>query len=782
MLRYTVQLFLITILLLTVHTFPAKADTDLVTMSAFNGMDIRELVEYISDVTGYSIIIDPSVRGKISIATREQITVRESIELLRSLLQNIGYTFETRGDILEVVKLKDVSGLSGLYTNINDLKAGLTSAEKYRVITYIKPLRNAKGDRLINNLKKFQSKYGSIVYDDKTGKVIITDIAENIIQLDKLIDELDVAESADEFTVETVILSNLSYEQAVKIAEAGVNRITVSSSLYPAARRVSPYKSSGEMEPPTVKMVHVDFINSVILSGERNAVREVRELITSFDARFQKEKSTLNHEIIRLRGISATQVIDFLNRLIRGTSPQTRVTRPGESAPRKTGLLLKNEVEFFMFEKVENILVVIGEEEDRAKIKEIIVDLTRTVGETVRTEDGTVVVSSPGARSIQFFAISHVTSAYVIKILDQLKEKNMFRPPVPGQQPLTPQSEEILDGTVEFIDNPEANTVIVKAAESKMHYISGLIQNIDQRRTQVLIEVRIMEVAYERSHRIGIDYDDLSLRRILTRVVDTALISAGGWQNLAVRGIFNGISAASANAENPGVFVSTGDNRVIMNLLSRYGQVNIISTPNLLTLDNKTATLDSSEKKAIQKEKLILGNTENTADRVLLTHEYKDAGIKLNITPQINADGNVNLEIDLTVDDFKASTSAGFPDISSRKIKSVIILKDKSTAILGGIIKDKESDNVTGIPGLSRVPVLRRLFGKTVRETVKSEMIIFLTPHVIKNDEELEELSRNRILNSLVKSLPVEKRLTLRERIAQRKAQKNETQTNTEEK
>ncbi|MBL8994283.1 MAG: type II and III secretion system protein [Spirochaetia bacterium] len=195
------------------------------------------------------------------------------------------------------------------------------------------------------------------------------------------------------------------------------------------------------------------------------------------------------------------------------------------------------------------------------------------------------------------------------------------------------------------------------------------------------------------------------------------------------------------------------NSKAIIQALGATGKVNIVSEPNLLTRDNKKASVTFSDRKAIIKQTVQVLASANTPGQVVTTPEYMEAGLTLTVTPRINDVSNVSLEIALDASDFRDSTSPGFPDISTRKISTEIILRDNSTAILGGLIKSKTGKNASGIPGIVEVPVLQNIFGKTSSAADKSELLIFLTPHIINDDATLLRLSNKKLAESLINSM-----------------------------
>lgn len=697
-------------LLLLIFTLSAqvKNDDEVVRMLEFYNADISSVINYVSDITGYTIITDPSVAGKVSISSKQSITVRESIDLIESLLQGMGYSFETEGNILRVVPIKDSSQIKGIYTDIEEIE----SLSENKMLTYLRPLQSEQGEGLLRNLKPFQSKFGNMLYDASANKLIITDFRDQILQIEKLIEQLDIGDVSDEAFTEIIELENLNIDEVREFVKASFGDILIETdSRYPASRRISPRSQNQTKEDSKIQILNFGNPKQVLLIGDRASVTAVKDMIIDLDEKFIKNAPNLEYEIVNVTELDQNNLIQLLNQLT------TLDPRRSE----KTSLIqLKGKIEYFSMPR-DGLLVIIGESQDRQAIIEIINSLKNELRQQQERDV---------RQSIRIIPIQHQKSENIVGLLGQLQQSHNDRN----------RDQEDL----QILNFNSANSVILKGSEASLNLMEQLISEMDVRSLQVLIEVQIFELNYNDDLDLGVDYDNISLSSLF------------GSSDADFRAIFSGIAPSTADDESPRAFLSSTDESVIFNALAKFGQVDLVSTPNILTLNNKTAEINITDQKAVANQELR--PSDNGEDTIATSYEYKDAGLKLTITPQINEGKNISLNINLLIENFSSVENIeNFPDIKSRTLTSEIVVQDQRTAILGGIIETTESDVMTGIPGLVKIPYLNRLFGKTSKVKEKKELIILLTPHIVDDYEELHQLSQKRLKQSVSQMLSTPK-------------------------
>jgi len=176
----------------------------------------------------------------------------------------------------------------------------------------------------------------------------------------------------------------------------------------------------------------------------------------------------------------------------------------------------------------------------------------------------------------------------------------------------------------------------------------------------------------------------------------------------------------------------------VVNALAEESLVNVISTPSVLVLDNHTAAIHVGDQQPIQSRQLVTDGGNITS-----SIEYKDTGVKLEVTPSVNDGGLVTLDVKQSVTDVGPEDAAtGQRSFLERDISSRIAVRSGESVVLGGLITDNSSVVKSGVPFLMDIPVLGNLFSTNSDTTKRVELLVFITPKVVESDTELRELTR----------------------------------------
>jgi general secretion pathway protein D len=195
------------------------------------------------------------------------------------------------------------------------------------------------------------------------------------------------------------------------------------------------------------------------------------------------------------------------------------------------------------------------------------------------------------------------------------------------------------------------------------------------------------------------------------------------------------------------------DVTVALRALATRGNVRILSRPVLLAQNNQEARILVGSQRPFVQVFRSLPTDNGTRDQIV---QYRDVGTSLTIVPTVNPDGYVNLQLTQEVSNATNETQFGAPVISTREAQTYLFVRDGQTTVIGGLIDRQSEKTRSGVPGLIAIPLLGALFGSTVNTAVHSELFLFLTPHVVRSDEELDELrdSIGKKLELLPKELP----------------------------
>ncbi len=269
-------------------------------------------------------------------------------------------------------------------------------------------------------------------------------------------------------------------------------------------------------------------------------------------------------------------------------------------------------------------------------------------------------------------------------------------------------------GDIRIIPDDLNNALVILATAAEYRVIEAALGQLDIVPLQVLIEATIAEVTLIDTLEYGLQW----------------FFSQGDFA-----ATFSDLDSGLVSSAFPGfslVFESS-DARVILNALTSITDVDVISSPQLMVLDNQSAVLNVGDQVPI-----TIQTAQSVVDPeapIVSSVEYRDTGVTLEITPRVNASGLVVLDIIQEVSDAVQTESSGIdsPTIQQRRVESVVAVQSGETVALGGLIRDRRTDGVTGIPLLSEIPVLGNLFKTTNEELRRTELLVLITPRVIGN-------------------------------------------------
>jgi type IV pilus assembly protein PilQ len=276
-------------------------------------------------------------------------------------------------------------------------------------------------------------------------------------------------------------------------------------------------------------------------------------------------------------------------------------------------------------------------------------------------------------------------------------------------------------------------SLIVKDITSSINEIKKLIQELDKITPQVLIESRIVEMSSTFSKSLGIEWgaywNPADWRTTFKGSVSTSSVTGGSSSNP----VLVNLPATTTRIASPTSAITLGYLNaaqtfgldVRLSAIEAIGKARMLSTPKIMTLENEQAIIRHGKKIPITTP----GTTQGT-----YTTTYIDANLKITVTPQIAPDGTIYMKMEVNKDepDYTNKDTLGNPAIDTRSVSTQVLVKDGETVVIGGILKTSESDNDSGVPGLSKIPLLGWLFKRETKETSSEELLIFITPRIVR--------------------------------------------------
>jgi len=389
-----------------------------------------------------------------------------------------------------------------------------------------------------------------------------------------------------------------------------------------------------------------------------------------------------------------------------------------------------------------NLLIVTARPEGLLKFMKILeaIDIPPSDRENIRTfvyyvENGEAKKLASILKEIYVQQKSSARRSTVTKTRRTVKTKK------PRLRPATPTviggTAGMVEGEVTISAYEDINALIIKASPAAYLAMLETIKKLDIPPKQVLIEVLIAEVTLNDDSRLGIEW----------------LLKSAGKKTTVI----GGFSPSSLDIDNAasgapttdyfGYIIKPTDFVSLINMFASYGKVNVLSSPHILALDNREAKIEVGDEIPIATG-LNTTATGDTTGTTLVSSgqiQYRTAGIILTVTPHISDKDKVTLKINQEFSGPGESTEVAgqkFPSFFTRRAQTTGIVQDGHTLVIGGLISENRTETRSGLPILSRIPIIGYLFGSTSVTTRRTELLVMVTPHVIHSQEEADILTR----------------------------------------
>ena len=281
-----------------------------------------------------------------------------------------------------------------------------------------------------------------------------------------------------------------------------------------------------------------------------------------------------------------------------------------------------------------------------------------------------------------------------------------------------------LSNQVTAIPDANTNSLIIVTAPENAEIIRQILAQLDKIPEQVLIETIIVEASLTASDKLGVTFNS----------------SNSGNTTTSIGSNFTNVGAvASTTNDNQGFqYTVTGsDYNIFINALKQDSKFAVLSTPKIFTSNGVQAEINIS-----QSIPYVTNSRQDVNGNFTFNYAFLDVGVVLNVTPRITSNGYVSMEVSQTANDLQGYTSFNAPIVNQRQADTTVSVKDGNTVILGGIIRKSVTTDVRKVPLLGDIPVLGQLFRSSVKSNQKTELLVFLTPRIVRDADEAERLRR----------------------------------------
>jgi len=437
--------------------------------------------------------------------------------------------------------------------------------------------------------------------------------------------------------------------------------------------------------------------NTLIVADRVSNIRRLLRIVQKID-----EPSSSEIEVVPLQHASATEVVRILTSL----RQQKKKKDPKSAAPT------------LVADERTNSILLGGEKSERLQIKAIIAHLD-TPSET---SGNTHVVYLRYAKAKDMVTV--LTGVGKVKAKDKKGGGASRR-----QQNFDIQADE------------SANALVITASPDVYRSLESVIRKLDVRRAQVLVEAIIAEVSMNQTSELGIQWfagsENPGSNPVgVTNFGSNGIVQMGAAANALSRGqpptslpIGNGLTMAVGSITSGRYSFGA-----LINALAGDGRANLLSTPNIVTMDNEEAEIFVGKEVSIPSGAYSVTGTVGSINNPFTTFKAKQVGIRLKVKPQINEGDAIKLDIDQNVDAITAG-NAGEANLvtSQRSIKTSVMVDDGQIVVLGGLITNDENQSVQKVPLLGDIPVLGALFRYKRNNTDKTNLMVFLRPQILRD-------------------------------------------------
>jgi general secretion pathway protein D len=393
-----------------------------------------------------------------------------------------------------------------------------------------------------------------------------------------------------------------------------------------------------------------------------------------------------------------------------------------------------------------HVLVMVGDEAGFRRVRELVTRFDPSPGDDASGQAHVVYLANTNADEL-------------VTTLQQLGlggRGSISKPsnPMPGAAPPSPAASGPalqLAGDVRIAADKVSNAIVVFASGGDFSTVRDLIHKLDVPRRQVFVEATILDVGVEKGRTVGISLyggHDVGGGTTLLGGLNAPLTANNDGAIVLDAKAVAGALAGGLGLLGPAINIagqSIPSFGVILQAIENSKDVSVISRPHLLTMDNVKATLSVGQTFPVQTSSL--GAAGSAANSLISSYGRQEVALKLDLTPHLNESDSVRLELEGEISDVpegQTSTSPGGPITNKRTIKTAVVVKDGETVVLGGLQKDGYAESISKVPLLGDIPVLGRLFQTRSRQRVKQDLLIVLTPYVIRSPEDLRGIERRK--------------------------------------
>lgn len=681
----------------------------------FRDASIDVVLDELSEAAGYIIVREAKPTGRVTLTSRQPVSPDDAIVLINTVLHNNGFTAIQQGRILKIVESSRAKKL-----NI-PVRSGSNPGEienTDELITQVIPLRHADAVQLKEDLQPLVNPEADFTANASSNALVMTDTSANVRRIVQVIAALDTT-LADSVEVKVF---QLKYANAAESAEL-INELFGNLEVGTGGGQQGGdprqmimqmmqqqgggrgggggrNQQQGGARGSRINAAADDRTNTLVVTGPADTLQIVADVVRELDENPVGDETVF---VYRLRNAQAINVERVINNLFGNVTAGLRTGNVGATPQSSLQQLQQNRGG----------------------------GGGRTIGGG-GAGGGTGAFGQGGGQNN--------TQQQRQQQLMQLQQQQMQQQQMQqqnrgggGQGRLSGAARQAamdLEGQVTIIADIDTNSLLVRTSPANYEKVRAILVELDRPVAQVLIKVLIAEVTHDSSIDFGTEFSVLNLRA-------SGLGQQGGTN-------FN-IPTEGVSATGLVVQILEEDFTAAVRALETAGKLDVLSRPYILASDNQVASITVG-----QEVPFITNSRITDLGGIINTIEYGDIGILLDVIPHINPDGLVILDVapeisTLTGTTVPISELVNAPVIAKRSALSRVGVRSGQTIVIGGLMEDRKTQTINRVPILGSIPILGHLFKRTQNTKVKTELLIFLTPHVASDPDLLENMTEQEL-------------------------------------
>lgn len=655
--------------LMALSCLPVRAAEEKVTLNFVNS-DIESAVKAAGLITGKNFLIDPRVKGTINIVSNQPVSRDLVYPILLSALRQQGFAAVESSGVVKILPETDAKAHGG------DMLRKKERVPGEQIMTQIYPLKYESAAQLIGVLKPLVSPNNVINAYAAGNTLVVTDYAENLARISRVIESIDQPSASDFVTLPVKYASALDVAHMVARAMPEVY-----------VQGVQPARPSPDGVERAILIPDVRSNQLLVRSASAAHLRQVRQLVEVFDAPGAAGAAGNGIHVVYLRNAEAVRLAATLKGILTGQDASSSSSSMSSSTTSATSSQPST--------SSSSASSLMG-------------------GSFGSTTGNTGTMSSTTSQSPQNVATSvNIGGANVMIQADSM-----------------------------------TNSLIITAPDHVYSNLRAVIDRLDVRRAQVYVEALIAEVNVSKMAELGVQW----VAAGGNSSIGGGLVTMLNPTNSSLSTLYSGFKSGSLSLPSGsylGVFngdPTSGEASLgfLANAIESSGDGNILSTPNLLMLDNEEAKITVG-----QNIPIVTGSyttSGNSSTNPFTTVERKDVGIKLKVRPQVSDGGTITMTVvqEVSSVDNTVNTSGAGLATKVRAIETKVLVDNNQTIVLGGLIEEKLTIDQSKVPLLGDIPYLGAMFRFESRDRQKVNLMVFLRPRILRDSEATAALSNER--------------------------------------